>query len=233
MAKATWRFSDDQLDQEFVKYTAEEMRTIRREEAIPANPPAWIKHDKQCLRFFCYTQESVRSIFDGELVSSGCDFFCQDVGTGRVRSTPVKNTSPYRARQRTRLGTSVLPIIDLEFYPRSSPESRRANTSQVSESSTENSRVRFCTIFYYLEDGTMQLTEHKTENSGLPQGALVCRHCIHRADGNGHIGLDDLHLGTNIEIYKRFYRIVGCDAFTRSEDINLKQNDRLGNRNCN
>ncbi len=84
----------------------------------------------------------------------------------------------------------------------------------VTESNTENSRIRYCTIFYYLEDGTTQLTERKSVNSGMPQGALVCRHCIRKAD-DSIVGLDDLRCGTNIEIYNRVYRVVGCDAFTR------------------
>lgn len=85
----------------------------------------------------------------------------------------------------------------------------------VTESAGENSRIRYCTILYYLEDATIALIEKKSENSGLPQGALLNRHCIMRADGSGMMGLDDLQCGRNVEIYSRVYRIVDCDAFTR------------------
>ena len=62
----------------------------------------------------------------------------------------------------------------------------------VSESNIENSRIRHVTILYFLEDGTMQLTEHKTDNSGLWQGALVRRHCIGKP-GGGFLGKSSSH----------------------------------------
>jgi len=61
----------------------------------------------------------------------------------------------------------------------------------------------------------MQITEKKVENSGMPQGALVNRHCIMKEDKSGMLGLDDLKLCTNLTIYGRTYRIVSTDAFTR------------------
>lgn len=85
----------------------------------------------------------------------------------------------------------------------------------VTESNVENSRTRYCTIMYFLEDGTMQVDEHKTANSGLWQGSMVKRHCILNADESGYMGLDDLKCGQNITMYARTYHIVGCDAFTR------------------
>ena len=37
----------------------------------------------------------------------------------------------------------------------------------ITESNFENYRIRPCTLYYYLEDDTIQIIESKTENSGL------------------------------------------------------------------
>jgi len=38
----------------------------------------------------------------------------------------------------------------------------------VVENPNENYRVRKCVIYYYLNDGTIFITEPKIENSGIP-----------------------------------------------------------------
>jgi len=45
----------------------------------------------------------------------------------------------------------------------------------VVESALENYRVRKVTLFYYLEDHSLSITEPKQENSGVPQGAFLKR----------------------------------------------------------
>ena len=39
----------------------------------------------------------------------------------------------------------------------------------VNESRIENYRIRALTLFYYLEDDSMHISEPKVENSGIPQ----------------------------------------------------------------
>lgn len=85
----------------------------------------------------------------------------------------------------------------------------------VKERGDENCRYRHCTIFFYLEDGTMQIVEPKIENSGLPQGAMVKRHVINKPDGSGPYTPFDLACGRTIEVYCKFFRITNCDGFTR------------------
>lgn len=111
----------------------------------PAIAPAWLKHDRQVLRFSAYFQEPVH------------------------------------------------------------------------ESPKENFRVRTCVVFFYLEDGTMMVTEPKVENSGIPQGTFVKRHRIPRPQelGGGFYTPGDLRLGFTLVIYSRAFRIVDCDEFTR------------------
>ncbi|KAL8270213.1 hypothetical protein Esti_005888 [Eimeria stiedai] len=109
----------------------------------PSIQPAWLKHDRQTLRFFAFFQEP------------------------------------------------------------------------LSGSSTENSRRRYCVICYFLCDGTLSILECTTDNGSTRQGSLLKRHKVPRADGKGFVTLTDFVLGCDIELYKRVFRIVDCDEFTR------------------
>jgi len=119
------------------------------EDLIPKNmrhprvTPAWLKHDKQVLRFYGYFQES------------------------------------------------------------------------IVERAGENSRYRHVSFLFYMEDGTMQISEPKAENSGIPQGVFLKRHRFPRPDGQGFMGPDDFRCGATVTIYERTYHVVGCDRFTR------------------
>jgi len=86
----------------------------------------------------------------------------------------------------------------------------------VVENPKENFRVRKCVVYFYLEDGTMMITEPKEENAGIPQGTLVKRHRIPKPKelGGGYYTHDDLRCGTNITVYSRVFRIAACDDFT-------------------
>jgi hypothetical protein len=70
-------------------------------------------------------------------------------------------------------------------------------------------------IYFFLEDGTMMVSEPKIENSGIPQGTFVKRHRIPKV-GGGFYTYQDLKNGMNISIYARIFRITGCDDFTRA-----------------
>ena len=84
----------------------------------------------------------------------------------------------------------------------------------VVESRLENSRVRKVTIFYYLEDKSVMITEPKQTNSGTPQGAFLKRQVIIKPDGNPYMP-DDFAIGCDSGIYGRQIRIYGCDDYTR------------------
>lgn len=83
-------------------------------------------------------------------------------------------------------------------------------------SSVESERVRKCVMYYYLEDGTAQITEPKIENSGIPQGVFVKRHRVPKYKGDGVIGPEDLHIGAEVSVYGRVFRVVDADEFTRA-----------------
>lgn len=113
----------------------------------PAIAPAWLKHDRQVLRFYAYFMEPVH------------------------------------------------------------------------ENPRENYRIRQCTIYFYLEDGTVMVTEPKVENAGIPQGSFVKRHRIPKPRGqtcDPYYGCEDFRVGITIVIYARAFRIYECDEFTRA-----------------
>ena len=75
-------------------------------------------------------------------------------------------------------------------------------------------RPRRCVLRYYLEDGTVDVCEPKTDNSGLEQGRLLKRHRAVAANG-APLTHADFVVGGVLSLYGRAYHIVGCDAFTR------------------
>eukprot|EP00667_Euglena_gracilis_P002642 EG_transcript_2647 len=86
----------------------------------------------------------------------------------------------------------------------------------VHERREETFRLRRCNLYYFLEDDTMQVTEPRQENSGLPQGNIVKRHRVVVAPGSDqYFTVDDFDIGKDIGIYQKVYHIVDCDAFTR------------------
>lgn len=85
----------------------------------------------------------------------------------------------------------------------------------VSERADENSRYRHCVLMYFIEDGTVQVSEPKVENSGIPQGRFLKRHRVQRSDGTGYLGPGDFTIGEDLTIYGRTFHITGADRFTR------------------
>ena len=56
----------------------------------------------------------------------------------------------------------------------------------VNDSNDEISRVRPVTLYYFVVDDSIQIVEPKSNNSGMPQGALVKRHRVPKQRaGNG------------------------------------------------
>ncbi|XP_076379277.1 EF-hand domain-containing family member C2 [Megalopta genalis] len=78
-------------------------------------------------------------------------------------------------------------------------------------------QVRVVNISFFLEDGTMKITEPPTENSGLEQGVLLKRQRVPMPNPAKYRYYDilDLNIGKEPEIFGRVYKIVDCDKFTR------------------
>ena len=86
----------------------------------------------------------------------------------------------------------------------------------VAESADESYRVRKCTILYYKNDGSIQVSEAKQENSGITQGNFIKRHRIPGPHGRD-LSETDLMVGETVTIYGRTFKIVDCDNFTRKD----------------
>ena len=100
----------------------------------------------------------------------------------------------------------------------------------VNDSSSEISRIRPVSLLCWPLDGTMQLTELKVSNSGMPAGMMVRRSLIQNQDCS-ILKIDDIACGRNVTIYNKNIRFVSCDAFTRryfSTPDDPDAMDRLG-----
>ncbi|GMH58643.1 hypothetical protein TL16_g02654 [Triparma laevis f. inornata] len=79
----------------------------------------------------------------------------------------------------------------------------------IIESQIEDKRIHRCDIYYYTEDGSVEIIEQKTENSGMPQGSILRRGKV------PGITASNFKVGTNVEIYARSYSIISCNESTR------------------
>lgn len=93
-------------------------------------------------------------------------------------------------------------------------------------------------IYYYLSDGSIHLNEPRVQNSGLMQGVFIKRQKIPKQinSAGDYYTWEDLnlgkkhtmieialisttcfipHIGININLYQRVFRITDCDAFTK------------------
>lgn len=77
--------------------------------------------------------------------------------------------------------------------------------------------VRHVKIFYYLEDGTIDIHEPKVMNSGIVQGCILHRQRVAKPPpcDNEYLSIVDLNVDRTVEIFDRKYHIVDCDDFTR------------------
>ncbi|XP_030748074.1 EF-hand domain-containing family member C2-like [Sitophilus oryzae] len=79
-------------------------------------------------------------------------------------------------------------------------------------------QVRKVKLYYFLEDGTIQVIEPKVENSGVSQGTLISRQRIRipaPMDDNFY-ELIDFNIGREVELYGKVFKITNCDHFTRT-----------------
>ena len=85
----------------------------------------------------------------------------------------------------------------------------------VHESTVESERVHKCDIFYYTEDDSIEITERKFENSGMPQGNFMKRHQVPK-DEDSFFTLDDLVIGQPITFYNRTFQVIDANSQTKA-----------------
>lgn len=145
-----------------------------------------------------------------------------------TRAIPTTTIPPPDALRVTRLPTDYRETLDSKFagsdtatrlpawvaYDRKVLRFYAFFKESVASSSLENWRLRKCVLYFYLEDDSIHIGEPKIENSGIPQGVLIKRHRIPKADGS-YVAAEDLAIGAELTIYGRTFRIVDADEATR------------------
>ena len=87
----------------------------------------------------------------------------------------------------------------------------------VVESRMENFRIRKLTIYYFLEDRSILISEPKQSNSGTMQGPFLKRQMVLKQDGSQMpFQPTDFRVGLDLGICGRAIRIYDCDDYTRS-----------------
>jgi hypothetical protein len=78
-------------------------------------------------------------------------------------------------------------------------------------------------ILFYLVDGTVEVTEPRINNSGLPQGAFLKRIRVPKGAAGppgspppAAVGIEDLSIGSDITLFGRTFHVCGCDEYTRA-----------------
>eukprot|EP00754_Rhynchopus_humris_P001345 Rhum_TRINITY_DN10801_c0_g1::Rhum_TRINITY_DN10801_c0_g1_i1::g.40415::m.40415 len=91
----------------------------------------------------------------------------------------------------------------------------------VTESKEESYRLRKVAITYFDNDGTIMIREARQQNSGMMTsvhggGSVLCRRQVVYDVDCTPLNLDDFHIGGEIEVYGRVYKIIDTDAATRN-----------------
>ncbi|KAL0216896.1 hypothetical protein RCL1_007379 [Eukaryota sp. TZLM3-RCL] len=135
--------------------------------------------------------------------------------------TSTLSTSSTCSRNRlVKVGDTVLPAY--VGYDRQVLRFEAYFKEPVVETSLERFRVRYCYIYYFLDDETVQITEPEVSNSGLPQGVIVRRQkvCAEPSSNflspSSHYKFTDFQVCQSIMIFGRSYYIIDADPFTRT-----------------
>ena len=84
----------------------------------------------------------------------------------------------------------------------------------------EEKRIHTCEMYFYVEDGTMEIIQTKQENSGIVQGRFLRRSRVARPGTSSCYEIDDLKIGNRVVIYSRTFHIASCNESTREYVIN-------------
>ncbi len=95
----------------------------------------------------------------------------------------------------------------------------------VLQSAIEDKRIIKCEIYFYVEDGSIEIIQKKQQNSGIPQGVFLRRKRVEKPDKNRikdgindsveYYEIDDLKIGNDVEIYSRIFHILDCNESTK------------------
>lgn len=107
--------------------------------------------------------------------------------------TSIGNTIVTKARKHLLTDQPNIILNFLAFFEET--QDLRSNTPQI----------RYCNIYFYVENGTIKVVEKPQSNAGLTQGTLVRRTVVAKPDGNPY-SEEDFQTGNVITIYGRRYK---------------------------
>ncbi|XP_038125122.1 EF-hand domain-containing family member C2 isoform X2 [Cyprinodon tularosa] len=91
----------------------------------------------------------------------------------------------------------------------------------VPDAELEMQNIRRCKIYFYLEDGTIQVVEPKSKNGCVPQGTVIRRHRIPLPDQHQFYNVFHFNINQEVVFYARTFKITDCDSFTKNFLTNL------------
>uniref|UniRef100_A0A7E4VHE4 EF-hand domain-containing protein 1 n=1 Tax=Panagrellus redivivus TaxID=6233 RepID=A0A7E4VHE4_PANRE len=183
------------------------------------------------------------SSFDEPKLSQNCEcfdtddnFFTHSFHTHRGRRQifdKKDNVSFLREDPLSRPKRSWEPLRNVPFADYFDPVHKAALTYTCYLNETDGQdngellKIRPMKLVYHLDDETMTLTEPFSDNSGHLQGRMFASQKVPRADkcvGNEYLTWKDIHIGEDLKMFGRTYRVVSCDPFTKAflEDRGIK-----------
>mmetsp|Transcript_18470 Transcript_18470/g.21249 ORF Transcript_18470/g.21249 Transcript_18470/m.21249 type:complete len:685 (+) Transcript_18470:124-2178(+) len=147
---------------------------------------------------------------------------CQDV-SGRYSFSRKKGD-----RENNALGLPFSPSSQLPSFIEHDRRVLLFNAffeEEVLQSALETTRIHVCDIFFYAEDGTLEIIQKKQENSGIPQGVFLRRSRVIKPKMmNAYPGsnvnepfyeIDDFKIGNVVAISSREFMITSCNESTK------------------
>ncbi len=164
---------------------------------------------------------SVRNVHEGEKVENLRYSNNNNENYNNIKSYNNFNSLMYRNRCPPLVKSASASAINVNLpqwlkYDKNVLRFKGYFQEEITESCYENYRIRPCSLLYYLEDDTIQISEYKSENSGITQGILLKRCRIKNNSNNNEIHWRDFNLGKNIMILGKNFRICSCDKFTEN-----------------
>lgn len=127
----------------------------------------------------------------------------------------------YRKKVDRKNGNIPLPFCPSSSLPPFLEHDRRVllfnayYEENVLQSAVEEKRVLVSEIYFYVEDGTMEIIQTKQENSGIPQGVFLRKSKVAKPGSSRFYEIDDLKIGNEVMIYGRKFHIVSCNGSTK------------------
>ena len=146
---------------------------------------------------------------------SNCPFVTAPISTDKETSDPTDVSGRYsitRKKADRENNNLALPFCPESKLPSFIEHDRLVllfhayYEEDVLQSLEEEKILHACEVYFYVEDGTMEIIQTKTENSGIVQGKFLRRSKVQKPGTSSHYGIDDLKIGNTLDIYSRSFR---------------------------